>query len=382
MPLLLRKSMINRVIQNQLREQLGGKKALIVMGARQVGKSTLMQQLLGERKDVLWLNGDEPDVAGMFENITSARLRAIIGANKIVMIDEAQRILDIGMKIKLITDQIDGVQVIATGSSSFELANKINEPLTGRKHEYKMFPLSFAEMSAHTSFLEEHRMIPHRMVYGYYPEVVTNPGNEKLLLKELADSYLYKDILSMENILKADKLTRLLQALAHQIGEQVSYNEIGQLVGLDPKTVERYIDILEKSYVVFRLGSFSRNLRNELKKSRKVYFWDLGIRNAVIGNFAQIENRADVGALWENLVISERMKKLSYESRLCSSCFWRTQQRQEIDLLEEEDSRLQAFEFKWNAKKKDVKAPDTFLKSYPDASFSVITPDNIEEILL
>lgn len=382
MPLLLRKSMINRVIQNQLREQLGGKKALIVMGARQVGKSTLMQQLLGERKDVLWLNGDEPDVAGMFENITSARLRAIIGANKIVMIDEAQRILDIGMKIKLITDQIDGVQVIATGSSSFELANKINEPLTGRKHEYKMFPLSFAEMSAHTSFLEEHRMIPHRMVYGYYPEVVTNPGNEKLLLKELADSYLYKDILSMENILKADKLTRLLQALAHQIGEQVSYNEIGQLVGLDPKTVERYIDILEKSYVVFRLGSFSRNLRNELKKSRKVYFWDLGIRNAVIGNFAQIENRADVGALWENLVISERMKKLSYESRLCSSCFWRTQQQQEIDLLEEEDGRLQAFEFKWNAKKKDVKAPDTFLKSYPDASFSVITPDNIEEILL
>lgn len=374
--------MVSRIIQNQLSEQLGGKKALIVMGARQVGKSTLMQQLLGERKDVLWLNGDEPDVSGMLENITSARLRAIIGTNKIVVIDEAQRIPDIGMKIKLITDQIDGVQVIATGSSSFELANKINEPLTGRKHEYKMFPLSFAEMSAHTSFLEEHRMIPHRMVYGYYPEVVTNIGHEKLLLKELADSYLYKDILSMENILKTDKLTRLLQALAHQIGEQVSYNEIGQLVGLDPKTVERYIDILEKSYVVFRLGSFSRNLRNELKKSRKVYFWDLGIRNAVIGNFAQIENRADVGALWENFVVSERMKKLSYEFHICSSYFWRTQQQQEIDLLEEEDGQLRAFEFKWSAKKKDVKAPDTFLKSYPDASFAVITPDNIEEILL
>lgn len=382
MPQLIGISMVSRIIQNQLSEQLGGKKALIVMGARQVGKSTLMQQLLGERKDVLWLNGDEPDVSGMLENITSARLRAIIGTNKIVVIDEAQRIPDIGMKIKLITDQIDGVQVIATGSSSFELANKINEPLTGRKHEYKMFPLSFAEMSAHTSFLEEHRMIPHRMVYGYYPEVVTNIGHEKLLLKELADSYLYKDILSMENILKTDKLTRLLQALAHQIGEQVSYNEIGQLVGLDPKTVERYIDILEKSYVVFRLGSFSRNLRNELKKSRKVYFWDLGIRNAVIGNFAQIENRADVGALWENFVVSERMKKLSYEYHICSSYFWRTQQQQEIDLLEEEDGQLRAFEFKWSAKKKDVKAPDTFLKSYPDASFAVITPDNIEEILL
>lgn len=382
MPQLIGISMVSRIIQNQLSEQLGGKKALIVMGARQVGKSTLMQQLLGERKDVLWLNGDEPDVSGMLENITSARLRAIIGTNKIVVIDEAQRIPDIGMKIKLITDQIDGVQVIATGSSSFELANKINEPLTGRKHEYKMFPLSFAEMSAHTSFLEEHRMIPHRMVYGYYPEVVTNIGHEKLLLKELADSYLYKDILSMENILKTDKLTRLLQALAHQIGEQVSYNEIGQLVGLDPKTVERYIDILEKSYVVFRLGSFSRNLRNELKKSRKVYFWDLGIRNAVIGNFAQIENRADVGALWENFVVSERMKKLSYEFHICSSYFWRTQQQQEIDLLEEEDGQLRAFEFKWSAKKKDVKAPDTFLKSYPDASFAVITPDNIEEILL
>ena len=379
---LIKIDMVNRIVLNQLSKQLGEKKTLIIMGARQVGKSTLLQQLLGERGDVLWLNGDEPDVSGVFENISSARLHAIIGTKRIVVIDEAQRIPNIGMKIKLITDQIEGVQVIATGSSSFKLANKINEPLTGRKHEYKMYPLSFAEMAEHTSFLEEHRMIPHRLVYGYYPEVVTNPGNEKLLLKELSDSYLYKDILSMENILKADKLTRLLQALAHQIGEQVSYNEIGQLVGLDPKTVERYIDILEKSYVVFRLGTFSRNLRNELKKSRKVYFWDLGIRNAVIGNFAQIENRTDVGALWENFVISERMKKLSYESRLCSCYFWRTQQQQEIDLLEEEDGQLQTFEFKWNTKKKDVKAPDTFLKTYPSATFTVITPDNIEEILL
>ena len=244
-----------------------------------------------------------------------------------------------------------------------------------------MFPLSFVEMVRHTSFLDETRMLPHRLVYGYYPEIVTNNGNEKALLKEISDSYLYKDILALDGISKADKLTRLLKALALQIGSQVSFNEVGELVGLSPKTVERYVDILEKAYIVFRLGSFSRNLRNELKASRKIYFWDTGIRNAVIGNLAQIENCNDVGELWENLIISERLKQNSYSGSFAQTGFWRTRQQREIDYVEEEDGRLRAFEFKWNVRKANVKCPEAFSSAYPEASFKVITPQNIEEFL-
>lgn len=374
--------MIERVLKNRVNSLLGGQKAIVIMGARQVGKSTLLKDLFANRQDVLWMNGDEQDVRNLFDNLSSTRAKAIIGKNNILIIDEAQRITDIGLKIKLFTDQVEGVQVIATGSSSFELANRLNEPLTGRKREFKMFPITFSEMVNHTSLLDELRMIPHRMVYGYYPEVVTNLGDEKNILKELADSYLYRDILSLDNISKPEKLVKLLQALALQIGEQVSYNEVGQLIGIDPKTVEKYVDVLEKSYVIFRLGSFSRNLRNELKNSRKIYFWDLGIRNAVIGNFSNIENRADVGALWENYVISERMKKKLYSDAFTNFWFWRTQQQKEVDLIEEEDGKMHAYEFKWNPKKANVKVPDSFAKAYPDATFDVITNENVEEFIM
>lgn len=374
--------MIERVLKNRVISLLGGQKAIVIMGARQVGKSTLLKDLFANRQDVLWMNGDDQDVRNLFDNLSSTRAKAIIGKNNILIIDEAQRITDIGLKIKLFTDQVEGVQVIATGSSSFELANRLNEPLTGRKREFKMFPITFSEMVNHTSLLDELRMIPHRMVYGYYPEVVTNLGDEKNILKELADSYLYRDILSLDNISKPEKLVKLLQALALQIGEQVSYNEVGQLIGIDPKTVEKYVDVLEKSYVIFRLGSFSRNLRNELKNSRKIYFWDLGIRNAVIGNFSNIENRADVGALWENYVISERMKKKLYSDAFTNFWFWRTQQQKEVDLIEEEDGKMHAYEFKWNPKKANVKVPDSFAKAYPDATFDVITNENVEEFIM
>lgn len=357
-------------------------KAIIIMGARQVGKSTLLRQMLGQRQDVIWMNGDELDVQDIFSNMTSTRIRAILGSKRILVVDEAQRIADIGLRLKLITDQIPNVQVIATGSSSFELASKINEPLTGRKREFRMFPLTFREMVNHTQFLDEVRMIPHRMVYGYYPEVVSNPGDERATLKELSDSYLYKDILSLDSINKPDMLVRLLKALALQIGSQVSYNEVGTLIGLDPKTVERYVDILEKSYIIFRLGTFSRNLRNELKASRKIYFWDLGIRNAVIGNLSQVENRNDVGELWENFVIAERLKQNAYTGSFAQSYFWRTRLQHEIDYLEEVDGQLKAFEFKWNTRKTHVKCPDSFSKAYPNATYHVITPENIEDFLL
>ena len=374
--------MISRIIESNISPLLGSKKAIIIMGARQVGKSTLLQQLLGQRDDVVWMNGDDLDIQDLFANLTSTRLRAILGDKKFIVIDEAQRIADIGLRLKLITDQIPEVQVIATGSSSFELASKVNEPLTGRKREFKMFPLTFAEMVRHTQFLDEVRMIPHRMVYGYYPEVVSSPGDERAVLKELSDSYLYKDILSLDSINKPDKLVRLLKALALQIGSQVSYNELGTLIGLDSKTVERYVDILEKSFIVFRLGTFSRNQRNELKTTRKIYFWDLGIRNAVIGNLAQIESRTDVGELWENFVIAERMKQNVYAGSFAQSYFWRTRQQHEIDYLEDVDGQLHAFEFKWNERKAHCKCPDSFSTAYPEATYQVITPKNIEEFLM
>lgn len=374
--------MITRNLEKNITSLFGKRKAIVIMGARQVGKSTLLQQMLAGRKDVVWMNGDEMDIQELFREMTSTRIRAILGDNKFLVIDEAQRIQDIGLRMKLITDQVPEVQVIATGSSSFELAAKVNESLTGRKREFKMYPLTFGEMARHTSFLEEVRMIPHRLVYGYYPEVVTSPGDERTVLKEISDSYLYKDILTLDSINKPDKLVRLLKALALQIGSQVSYNEIGNLIGLDSKTVEKYVDVLEKSFIVFRLNSFSRNLRNELKTSRKVYFWDLGIRNAVIGNLSQVENRTDTGELWENFVIAERLKQNAYRGSFAQSWFWRTRQQNEIDYVEEEDGRLLAFEFKWNDRKANVKCPESFAKSYPDAEFKVITPKNVEEFLM
>ncbi len=374
--------MIERTQAGKLKSLIGSNKAITLMGARQVGKSTLIHSLLDSDDKVLWLNGDDDDVRELFKNINSTRLKAIIGDKQIIVIDEAQRIHDIGLRIKLITDQIPGVQVIATGSSSFELSSKINESLAGRKRELKLFPLTFSEMVGHTSFLEEQRMLSHRMIYGYYPEAVTTPSEEKDILKELTESYLYKDLLSIDGIHKANVLVRLLKALSLQIGHQVSYNELGVLLGIDSKTVEKYISILEKSYIIFRLGSFSRNLRNELKTSRKIYFWDLGIRNAVIGNFSSLENRPDCGALWENFVISERLKNNEYNSAFTQSYFWRTKDQSEIDYVEEADGAMAAFEFKWNSFKSGAKCPDSFAKAYPGATFKVITPDNIEEFLL
>ena len=307
----------------------------MLMGARQVGKTTLLKQLFADNHDeVLWLSGDNQDVRDLFENISAARLKAIVGSRRVIVIDEAQRIRDVGLKLKLITDQMSDVQLVATGSSSFELANKINEPLTGRKWEYKMFPLSFGELVEHTHLLEEKRMLPHRMVFGSYPDVVTHLGDEVAVLRELTESYLYKDILEFDKIHKPEKLMKLLQALAYQIGSEVSFNELAQLCGLDAKTVENYVTILEQAYIVFRLGSFSRNLRNELKSSRKIYFYDNGVRNAVISNFSQVENRTDAGVLFENYVVAERIKRKEYTGDYARSWFWRTTAKQELDYIE------------------------------------------------
>lgn len=373
--------MINRILKNTVHSKLNHGKAIILMGARQVGKTTLVKELFKSSDEMIWLNGDELDVQNLFENVSATRLRLIFGTKKYVVIDEAQRIKDIGLKLKLITDELPEIQLIATGSSSFNLANKVNEPLTGRKWEYKMYPLSFAEMVQHHGLLDEKRLLRHRLVYGYYPDVVNNPGNEKEILKQLSDSYLYKDILMWEQIKKPEKLIKLLQAIAFQIGSQVSYSELAQLCGLDSKTVEKYIVLLEQCYVIFRLGSFSRNLRNELKNSKKIYFYDNGIRNAIIADFSLTESRSDIGALWENYILSERQKKLDYDGIWCNRWFWRTTDQKEIDYVEEGDGKIHAFEFKWNSLSK-YKMPKQFVDNYSGSAFSVVSPENMEEFLL
>lgn len=374
--------MIYRHISDLIKKRLPDKKAIIITGPRQSGKSTLLNTLKSAfNQPVLALSGDDADVRKMLENPTVVSMKAIIGDSATFLLDEAQRVENIGLCLKLVVDNLDNVKVIATGSSAFELANRINEPLTGRKWEFNLYPFSFGEMADHHGLLEEKRWLKHRLVYGYYPEIVTHNGEEQERLKELAGSYLYKDILTWERILKPDKLERLLQALAFQVGREVSYNELAQISGLDNQTTEKYIDLLEKAFIVFRLSSLSRNLRNELKKSRKIYFYDNGLRNAVINQFQPAELRQDIGALWENFMVSERVKYLAYRKLQANTYFWRTHAQQEIDYIEERDGNMQAIEFKWSAASK-AKIPRTFTNAYPGAQVNIISPDNMDQWLL
>ena len=351
------------------------------MGPRQTGKSTLLRELAPDfASPVTWWNGDDADIRSLLEAPASGLLRSLLGKTRTLVIDEAQRIPNIGIVLKIITDQLEGVKVIATGSSSFELANQINEPLTGRKWEYQLYPLSFDELVQHHGLLEEKRLLNIRLVYGSYPEIVNHPGEEEVRLKQLTDSYLYKDILTWERIQKPEKMEKLVQALAFQVGSEVSYHELGQLTGLDNQTIEKYISLLEKAFFIFRLGSLSRNLRNELKKSRKFYFYDNGLRNTVINQFSPAGLRQDIGALWENFLISERMKLLAYREANFNRYFWRTHAQQEIDYIEERNAKMKAYEFKWSAGAR-VKFSKSFLNAYPGTETTVITPDNYYNFL-
>ena len=372
--------MIKRILEQRIRSRINSGKAIILMGPRQTGKTTLLTTIFGNDPDVMWLNGDDPETRILLEDVTTLKWKRILGNSKVMVLDEAQRIADIGLKLKLITDQIPEVQVVASGSSAFELANRINEPLTGRKWAYHLFPLSYAEMEAHHGFVEEHRRIPERLVYGYYPEVVNHPGQEQEILSQLMDSFLYKDILMWERIQKPEKLTRLLQALAFQMGSEVSYHELGQIVDLDNQTVENYINLLEQTFVIFRLPPLSRNLRKELKRKRKIYFYDNGMRNAIIAQFQPLELRQDVGALWENWLISERKKALHYQGLHANTFFWRTQDQQEIDYIEERDGKMWAYEMKWSPKLKPSFSR-TFTRAYPDHELQFLHRDNYYEWL-
>jgi predicted AAA+ superfamily ATPase len=373
--------MIKRVLAQSIEDSLFKGKAIILLGARQVGKTTLLEQIFNNREQVLNISGDSIDIHSLFESATAERLQLYFGNYKIVIIDEAQLIPNIGLRLKLITDYIKHIQLIATGSSSFELANKLNESLTGRKWQINMYPISFAEMVQHHGLIAERRSINHRLVFGYYPDVVVNVGNERQVLKQLTDSYLYKDIFRLDNINKPDKLVKLLQAIAYQVGSQVSYNELAQTCGLDSKTVEKYIQMLEQAYVIFRLGSYSKNLRNELKFSRKIYFFDNGVRNALISNFEILEKRTDIGVLWENFLVSERYKVINYNNYYANTWFWRTTEGQEVDYLEEINGKIAAYEFKWNENKSN-KISVTFQRNYPNIPVSIVHPGNFETFLL
>lgn len=375
--------MYKRDLQSVIQERCFQGKAIILLGARQVGKTTLLKKIIQEQHvEALYLNCDEPQTVVALTNCNLKELQMIVGANKFVVIDEAQKVNNIGLTLKLIVDNMPDVQVIATGSSAFELRNCLNEPLTGRKYEYQMFPISSKEIYQSSGYLDLKGLLETRLIYGSYPDILNHANDARELLRMLTDSYLYKDILATDNLRKPDVLDKLLRALAFQVGSEVSYNELAQTVGTDSKTVERYIELLEKCYIIFRLHGLSRNLRNELKKAKKIYFYDNGVRNAVIQQFAPLELRNDAGALWENFFISERVKRNHYQLNYCNTYFWRTKSQSEIDYIEEQNGQMTVFEMKWNPKKANTSIPEAFLKAYDVKETVIITPDNYLDYLL
>lgn len=372
--------MITRKLQAIIEARLFKGKAILLIGARQVGKSTLFKQITEKYSTpLLSLNCDEPEVKELLTNINTPELKLLIANNRLLVIDEAQRVPQIGLTLKRITDNFPDLQLLVTGSSSFELQNRLNEPLTGRKYEYHLYPISTAELLESKGLLAVRQSLETRLIYGSYPDVISHTAEGKELLMNIAGSYLYKDLLAIDDIRRPALLEKLLVALALQMGSEVSYNEMAQTIGTDSKTVEKYIDLLEKCYIVFRLNAFNRNLRTELKKSKKVFFYDNGIRNAIIQNFSPLNLRQDTGALWENFVISERIKANHYAGRYVKGYFWRTTQQQEIDYIEEEDGLFSVFEMKWNPKKGQISFPAAFLKSYPIKERVVVTPENYLE---
>ncbi len=373
--------MVNRYLEQKLKNQFFHGKAILITGSRQVGKTTLVEKLSRDYdNNSIYLNCDEPDIRALLTDATSSKLKKLIGSNKLVIIDEGQRVLNIGITVKLLVDNLPESQVVVTGSSALELANELQEPLTGRKFEYNLYPFSMQELVDYHGLQEERRLLDNRLIYGMYPEIALASGQQKDLLLSLSDSYLYKDILVWGGVKKPELLEKILTALALQLGQQVSYNELSQTVGADNETVANYLNLLEKAFVVYRLPSFSKNLRNELKKSRKYYFYDNGIRNAIINNFTPITQRQDKGGLWENFLLSERMKYLSKANLNRRRYFWRTKQRQEIDYLETEPDKLQAWEFKWKMNRKK-RFPASFTKTYPDAKAEWIDTGNYESFL-
>ncbi len=370
-----------RHIQKDIEKALFKGKIVVLYGARQVGKTTLVKKILEKyENDSLYLNCDEPDIRVALTNKTSTELKSFIGSRRLVVIDEAQRIKNVGLTLKLFADNFPDTQIIATGSSSFELSGKISEPLTGRKIEFFLYTFSVEELEQIYSRLETDRLLEERLIYGMYPGVIFAGPDKEKLVHELARSYSYKDVFAYQDIRNPELLEKLLQALALQIGSEVSYTELAQLLGVNKVTVANYIRILEQAYIVFQVGPFSRNIRNELKKKRKIYFYDLGLRNALINNLNPVFLRQDVGALWENFMISERMKRNNNLGITALIYFWRTTSGKEIDYIEDLNGRLSGYEFKWQ--KTNFTVPTEFLSAYSGSTVKLINRQNYLEFLI
>ncbi len=372
---------IYRQIESNIESDFFKGKVIVLLGARQVGKSTLIRMLPScQARKTLWLDGENADVRQLLDNANAARLKQLCAGHEVVVIDEAQKIDGIGSVLKLFADHLKDIQVIASGSSAFELRNSLNEPLTGRKFEYNLYPISFVEMVSHSGLLEEMRELPHRLVYGYYPEIVTHPQDAERLLRFLSDSYLYKDILLFQGIKKPEKMLDLLRLLAWQLGSEVNTNELSKTLKIDNQTIDSYIAMLEQAFVIYKLPAYHTNQRTELKKSKKIYFNDLGIRNAIINDFRPIEVRNDTGALFENFIINELRKQNEYSQSFAHFYFWRNIDQREIDLIVEKNNRLHLFEIKWNPEKK-VKLTKGFTNLYGESELNIVHRDNFDQVI-
>jgi len=376
--------LVTRIIKEQVTSYLRPNKVVVLLGPRRVGKTVLINQIIAETSEpYLLLYGEDQDVQRQLEYRSTQRYKNLLGDAKLLIIDEAQKVKDIGQVLKLMVDTIDDLKILATGSSAFDLEKFMGEPLTGRKTTFNLFALSEQEFDQTETVFQKEANLRQRLVYGNYPELLQLPNlsDKKIYLEELISSYLLKDILEFDLIRNSEKILQLLRLLAHQVGSEVSYTELGKQLGMSKNTVERYLDLLSKVFIIHSVGAYSKNLRKEIVRGKRWYFYDNGIRNALIGNLNPIEDRTDIGALWENYIVSERIKYQKYTNMLVYNYFWRTYDQQEIDWIEDRASVLHAYEFKWNPKKK-AKAPKAFKEAYPTSEFRVITRDNFYDWLM
>lgn len=369
--------MIERHIRKKISSQLSRNKAILILGSRRTGKTVLIKEIYKSKKETaLFLNGEDPTVKAQLNNITSTQIKQLLGNSKLLFIDEAQKMNKIGNTVKLMLDENPNLCVVLTGSSAFDLKNQFGEPLTGRKITHFLYPICQLEQSTTESMMDTLNKLENKLMYGGYPEVFSyQQKNEKIeYLRELVNDYLFRDILTFDGIRQSTKLQDILKLLAYQIGKDVSNEELGKQVGLNRLTIEKYLDLLSKVYVIFKVGGFNRNLRKEIRKTSRWYFFDNGVLNTLLTNFSGLSTRRDVGQLWENYVISERIKYLTYTGQFVNTYFWRTYDQQEIDWIEEQDGQLTAYEIKW--KEKNIKPPAAWAKAYPDSIFKIIHRDN------
>ena len=370
-------NLYKRRLEEQLKSLLFKGKAIVITGARQVGKSTMLRNMTNVVENALWLNADESDIRDRLNNISIADIKYLIGNYKVVIIDEVQRVKNSGLMLKLMVDNFKDVQFIATGSSALEISDSIFEPLTGRYFLFHLYPFGLSELYSNKSPFEIEQELAFHLIYGNYPEVSIKRDLSEIIIKNLAQQYLYKDVLIWKDIRKPELLDKLLSLLAFQVGSQVSISELAQNMNVKSETVRTYIDLLEKSFVIFQLKSFSNNPRKEVTKMSKIYFWDNGIRNAIIGNFNSLGQRNDIGALFENFIISERLKLFAMNNEVPKAYFWRNYNQSEVDYIEISNGSINAYEIKWNTRKNN-KVSKAFTNLYPEAHSEVITPRSLQ----